>query len=252
MMSTILEKVVNGGYASFNYILDGDGSYTVYGKSGTTDWGTSGAQYGIPTTAMKDEWSVSYTSEYTVTVWSGYTSTGIEHGYYITEQVLYEALASHINRAMLDSVSDSNTAALSKPSSVVSTASGDGGLILSKYYDTEESKTKGMADDPSGTKREEEQKKQEKCKDDPLSDESCDGYEEAMKQLQTKCQADPTIDKRCDGYEDAMKKKQEQQSCEASGGTYQNGQCITTVPPSSDDSTSAPPSSDDSTSAPSA
>ncbi|WP_075878131.1 transglycosylase domain-containing protein [Merdibacter massiliensis] len=267
MMSTILEKVVNGGYASFNYILDGDGSYTVYGKSGTTDWGTSGAQYGIPTTAMKDEWSVSYTSEYTVTVWSGYTSTGIEHGYYITEQVLYEALASHINRAMLDSVSDSNTAPLSKPSSVVSTASGDGGLILSKYYDTEESKTNGMADDPSGTKREEEQKKQEKCKDDPLSDESCDGYEEAMKQLQTKCQADPTIDKRCDGYEDAMKKKQEQQSCEASGGTYQNGQCITTVPPttqtpstdgstsappSSDDSTSAPPSSDDSTSAPSA
>lgn len=257
MMSTILEKVVNGGYASFNYILDGDGSYTVYGKSGTTDWGTSGAQYGIPTTAMKDEWSVSYTSEYTVTVWSGYTSTGIEHGYYITEQVLYEALASHINRAMLDSVSDSNTAVLSKPSSVVSTASGDGGLILSKYYDTEESKTNGMADDPSGTKREEEQKKQEKCKDDPLSDESCDGYEEAMKQLQTKCQADPTIDKRCDGYEDAMKKKQEQQSCEASGGTYQNGQCITTVPPttqtpSTDGSTSAPPSSDDSTSAPSA
>ena len=257
MMSSILEKVVNGGYASFNYILDGDGSYTVYGKSGTTDWGTSGAQYGIPTTAMKDEWSVSYTSEYTVTVWSGYTSTGIEHGYYITEQVLYEALASHINRAMLDSVSDSNTAALSKPSSVVSTASGDGGLILSKYYDTEESKAKGMADDPSGTKREEEQKKQEKCKDDPLSDESCDGYEEAMKQLQTKCQADPTIDKRCDGYEDAMKKKQEQQSCEASGGTYQNGQCITTVPPttqtpSTDGSTSAPPSSDDSTSAPSA
>lgn len=257
MMSSILEKVVNGGYASFNYILDGDGSYTVYGKSGTTDWGTSGAQYGIPTTAMKDEWSVSYTSEYTVTVWSGYTSTGIEHGYYITEQVLYEALASHINRAMLDSVSDSNTAALSKPSSVVSTASGDGGLILSKYYDTEESKTKGMSDDPSGTKREEEQKKQEKCKDDPLSDESCDGYEEAMKQLQTKCQADPTIDKRCDGYEDAMKKKQEQQSCEASGGTYQNGQCITTVPPttqtpSTDGSTSAPPSSDDSTSAPSA
>lgn len=257
MMSSILEKVVNGGYASFNYILDGDGSYTVYGKSGTTDWGTSGAQYGIPTTAMKDEWSVSYTSEYTVTVWSGYTSTGIEHGYYITEQVLYEALASHINRAMLDNVSDSNTAPLSKPSSVVSTASGDGGLILSKYYDTEESKTKGMADDPSGTKREEEQKKQEKCKDDPLSDESCDGYEDAMKELQTKCQADPTIDKRCDGYEDAMKKKQEQQSCEASGGTYQNGQCITTVPPttqtpSTDDSTTAPPSSDDSTSTPSA
>lgn len=26
MMSTVLEKVVNGGYASFNYILDGDGS----------------------------------------------------------------------------------------------------------------------------------------------------------------------------------------------------------------------------------
>ena len=38
MMSTVLGKVVNGGYASFNYILDGDGSYPVYGKSGSTDW----------------------------------------------------------------------------------------------------------------------------------------------------------------------------------------------------------------------
>lgn len=249
MISTNLEKVVSGGYPTFNYIMDGDGSYTVYGKSGTSDWGDSGTAYNIPETAMKDEWAVGYTSDYTVAVWTGYTSTGIEHGYYITLQVLYQAYASHIARDMLDTVNDSSTASLQQPSSVVSKSSNDGGLILSKYSNTEESKTKGMSDDPNSTKRQEEIKKQEKCKDDPLSDESCDGYEEAMEELQKKCASDPTIDKRCDGYEEAVKKK-EQEACEASGGTYTNGQCVTTTPPTtptdpdtddSDSTTTTPP-----------
>ncbi len=246
MMSTILEKVVNGGYPTLNYILDGSGSYTVYGKSGTTDWGDSGAAYGIPTTAMKDEWAVAYTSEYTVAVWSGYTTTGIEHGYYLTTQVLYQAIASHAASDMLDQVSDSNTAPLTQPSSVVKKASGDGGLILISNYDTDESRSKGLKDDPNNTNRKETAEKLKKCESDPLSDESCDGYEEAMKELQQKCASDPTIDERCDGYDEAIKKK-EQEACEAIGGTYANGQCTSPSTDPSDDSdetTTVPPEDD--------
>ena len=251
MMSTVLEKVVNGGYASFNYILDGDGSYPVYGKSGTTDWGDLGAQYGIPTTAMKDEWAVAYTSEYSLAVWSGFTTTGIENGYYITDSILYEAIASHVARTMLDEVTE-NATDIQRPSTVSDKASGDGGYILSKYYNTEESRTKGLKDDPKGTSSEEKSELEEKCKADPTVDERCDGYEEAMKkkeELKTKCAADPTYDPSCPGYEEAMNKKEEEEkkaACEASGGTYENGICTppdTTNPPTDedDDSTTSKP-----------
>ncbi len=139
MISNLLEKVVSGGYYTFNYILDGDGSYPVYGKSGTTDWGDSGLQYGIPETAMKDEWAIAYTSEYSVAVWTGYTDTGIENGYYITQDVLNQAIASHAARAMLDQISD-NPTDIARPDTVVEKASRDGGYILSEYYNTEESR----------------------------------------------------------------------------------------------------------------
>ncbi len=81
MMSYLLYKVVHGGYQNFNEILASD--YPVYGKSGTSDWGDAGLQYGIPTSAIKDEWSIGYTSQYTVACWSGYTSTYQQQGYYI-------------------------------------------------------------------------------------------------------------------------------------------------------------------------
>lgn len=58
---------------------------------------------------MKDEWAIAYTSEYSVAVWTGYTDTGIENGYYITQDVLNQAIASHAARAMLDQISDNPT-----------------------------------------------------------------------------------------------------------------------------------------------
>ena len=248
MMSSILYKTVNGGYPMYTATL-ANGSYSVYGKTGTSDWGDSGTQYGIPTTAMKDEWTVGYTGDYTVAVWTGYTTEGIQNGYYITLQVLSQNFASKAADALLDLVSENNApASVARPSSVVSKASGDGGYILSDYYNTQESRTKGMADDPNGTKRKERLELEKKCKDDPTVDESCDGYEEAMKELQNKCSADPTIDKRCDGYEEAIKKKEEQQACEATGGTYADGVC--TPPATETPTTPSTPETDGSTTTP--
>lgn len=251
MMSSILYKTVNGGYPMYTSTL-ATNAYSVFGKTGTTDWGDSGAQYGIPKTAMKDEWTVGYTSDYTVAVWTGYTSTGIENGYYITLQVLYQNFASQAADAMLDLVSANSTPAdLVQPSSVVSKASRDGGLILSQYYNTEESRSEGQEDDPNSKQRQKRMELQKKCKDDPTIDEDCDGYEEAMEELQNRCSADPTIDERCDGYEEAMQQRQQQQACEASGGTWANGVCTpatTTVP---DNPGSSQPDDDETTTAPS-
>lgn len=246
MITTLCEKVVSGGYDTLNYLMDGDGSYPVYGKSGTSDWGEFGSQYGIPNGVMKDEWAIGYTSEVSVAVWTGYTDTGIKNGYYITTDVLYQGIASKLARVMLDATKE-NPTDVARPSSVVKKASGDGGWILDQYYNSEESRSSGMEDDPKGEKQKEKEELEKKCKADPTSDPKCDGYEEAMKEkkekekqekeaFDKKCAADPTSDPKCPGYAEAMKQKEEEANkaaCAAQGGTWNNGVCTLPTPPDS-------------------
>ena len=101
MMSFLLYKVVHGGYQNFNEKLTS--TYPVYGKSGTSDWGTDGLQWGIPQSSIRDEWSVGYTSQFTIAVWSGYTRQYEQQGYYIpTYSVSAYTVAFDISHYMLD------------------------------------------------------------------------------------------------------------------------------------------------------
>lgn len=101
MTSFLLYKVVNGGYQNFNNKLMDD--YPCYGKSGTSDWGDAGLQYGIPQAAIRDEWSLGYTSQFTIAVWSGYTAVGFTQGYYIpTSYVSAYTQAFDISNYLLD------------------------------------------------------------------------------------------------------------------------------------------------------
>lgn len=101
MISDLLRQVVYGGYNNFNQYLASP-SYVAYGKSGTSDWGDEGAQYGIPAGVMKDEWSIAYTSTYSIATWSGYLPQWFTQGYYMGYAELNAAPAFHLNRYMLD------------------------------------------------------------------------------------------------------------------------------------------------------
>ena len=116
MISQLLEKVVSGGYQNYNEILASN--YTVYGKSGTTDWPAN--SYGIPEGVAKDEWSVGYTNKYTIACWSGYTTDAItNYGMYITWNDLNVASAFHISHYMLDYMQKYATySALERPSGI--------------------------------------------------------------------------------------------------------------------------------------
>lgn len=65
-------------------------------------WEEEGAQYGIPAGVMKDEWSIGYTSTYSIATWSGYLPAYFMQGYYMGWTELEAAPAFHINRYMLD------------------------------------------------------------------------------------------------------------------------------------------------------
>lgn len=116
MISQLLEKVVSGGYQNYNEILASN--YTVYGKSGTTDWPAN--PYKIPEGVAKDEWSVGYTNKYTIACWSGYTTDAItNYGMYITWNDLNVASAFHISHYMLDYMQKYATySALERPSGI--------------------------------------------------------------------------------------------------------------------------------------
>lgn len=105
MMSQLLYDVVNGNYGMMNDQL-ASSSYPIYGKSGTSDWGIYGLEYGIPQAAIRDEWSVGYSSAYTVACWSGYLTQYEQQGYYIpVNQIIYYNMAFEITDYLLDYMS---------------------------------------------------------------------------------------------------------------------------------------------------
>ncbi len=86
---------------SYDYVKNDD--YTVYAKTGTTDWGTAGKDFGIPNGANKDAWLVAATSEYTTATWIGYEKAVLGQQSYITDDCYYNIRPqARIARLILD------------------------------------------------------------------------------------------------------------------------------------------------------
>lgn len=122
MMSDLLYKAVNGKTKGENLMGSlGFGAYPVYGKTGTSDWADLGVAYGIPVLAMKDEWMINYTSEYTIATWSGFDAA--KEGAYFTMDMINANIPGWINKSMLDTIS-SNAVRIQQPDGISSYGSG--------------------------------------------------------------------------------------------------------------------------------
>ena len=106
LTTELLYSNVYGPYANLMQILRDD--YAVYAKTGTTDWGTAGKQYGIPVGAGKDGWMIGSTSEYTTCTWIGYERAIKDKNTYLSNNKYLRNIQGKITNMLLDATVDSN------------------------------------------------------------------------------------------------------------------------------------------------
>ena len=101
LMSELLKHNVTGGYPNLMGLFRND-TYSVYAKTGTTNWGTEGAAYNIPNGSIKDGWVVAGTSEYTVATWMGYEKAQKDKISYMPISVYNQNIKGKITKLILD------------------------------------------------------------------------------------------------------------------------------------------------------
>lgn len=104
LTSELMYDAVNGPYYNYMQILKRE--YPVYGKTGTTDWGSEGLQYNIPQGAAKDKWMISETSQYTTAVWVGYEKGVKDKDTYFTSAKSQLNLPGNISSLILSALND--------------------------------------------------------------------------------------------------------------------------------------------------
>lgn len=117
LTTQLMHEAVNGPY--FNYMQILKRTYPVYGKTGTTDWGTSGLDFNIPKGAAKDKWMISATSKYSNVVWVGYEKGVKDAETYFTSAKSNLNIPGHISSALISAGNDKEKPAAVNPSSDV-------------------------------------------------------------------------------------------------------------------------------------
>lgn len=118
MVATLEKYNVTSNLGYFYSIVQR--SYPVFAKTGTTDWGDSGVEYGIPVGAQKDKWMTVETSQYTTTCWLGFDKAVAGENTYFTDAMDYMNVTGRICSYMLDVLQrdDQNPADISQPDDV--------------------------------------------------------------------------------------------------------------------------------------
>lgn len=116
----LMEYNVSSGEGHNMELLQRD--YPIYAKTGTTDWGEDGLQYGIPKSAAKDCWMVASSSNYTNAVWVGWDKAEKGGNNYFTIDQRNMNIPGHINSILLgieEIVSDNVQEGVLRPDDVV-------------------------------------------------------------------------------------------------------------------------------------
>lgn len=100
LVDKLMQYNVESGIYNYMNILNRN--YPVYAKTGTTDYGTAGLEYGIPEGAAKDKWMISSTAEFTNVVWLGWDQAVKDEHTYFSSYYNSLNLPGKINQLLLD------------------------------------------------------------------------------------------------------------------------------------------------------
>ena len=120
LSSHFMERAVSGGYANWMGVLNR--SYPVYAKTGTSDWGRDGLQYGIPEGAAKEIWMVAGTNKYINSLWLGFDRAVEGEATWINTAISNRNLRGNILKILLDKqgeIENNQFRAIPRPSGVV-------------------------------------------------------------------------------------------------------------------------------------
>lgn len=97
-------------------------NFATFGKTGTTNWGPEGAQFGIPNGVAKDEWLVVGNTRYVSTIWVGFDRAIKDRNTFITSAIFSQNYRGKIMNRLLDAIAkvESDFPALRRPSTVTS------------------------------------------------------------------------------------------------------------------------------------
>ncbi len=120
LVDVLMENNVSCGLNNSMDILQRP--YPVYAKTGTTDWGRDGLQYGYPVAASKDKWMIASTSKYTNAVWVGYDQASSDVQAWFDNAKTAANLPGNINNLLLgyeETMSDEVSHGVQRPADVV-------------------------------------------------------------------------------------------------------------------------------------
>ena len=100
LMSELLRNDVEGGYANLMGLFRND-DYKVYAKTGTSNWGSEGAQFNIPNGSIKDGWVVACTSDYSIATWMGYEKAQVGKPSYMNYDVYNKNIKGKISKLII-------------------------------------------------------------------------------------------------------------------------------------------------------
>ncbi len=120
LVTRLLKNNVDGDYFNSYKILRR--SYPVFLKSGTSNWGPEGLQFGIPDGSSKDLWEISGTSEYISAIWVGFDNAVKGELSYIDSSILRKNYREVISGLLIDTLytSRAKPADVLKPADVTS------------------------------------------------------------------------------------------------------------------------------------
>lgn len=110
--AAMMEQDVSGPYRNFMQILKR--SFPVYAKTGTSDWGDTGVEFGIPEGAAKDKWMIASTHTITTAVWVGYDKAVADQISYLDQAQINLNLPGKINNSLLNTL----VTVIPKPSAI--------------------------------------------------------------------------------------------------------------------------------------